>query len=161
MIRALDLLFFVPQLSMITSEMMDLIYNHRSYRLTSLQQKWLSPASLQNYADVIHNSGAPYTNCWGFVDGTVRPVCNPGTLKRLLFNGHKRVHAIKFQSVVAPNGLIANLFGPDEGRRHDSGMLRDSDLLTQLQLYYHSPHGDPLYLWRSGISLTATTTSTF
>ena len=54
------------------------------------------------------------------------------------------MHAIKFQSVVAPNGLITNLFGPVEGRRHDSSMLRDSDLLTQLQLYSHSPHGDPL-----------------
>ena len=137
----------VPQLSMIASEMMNLVYNHHSYRLTSLQQNWLSPVSLQNYADVIHNAGAPYTNCWGFVDGTVRPVCKPGTLQRLLYNGHKRVHAIKFQSVVAPNGLIANLFGPVEGRRHDSGMLRDSDLLTQLQLYSHSPHGDPLCIY--------------
>ena len=49
--------------------------------------------------------------------------------------------------MVAPNGLVANLFGPVEGRRHDSGMLRDSDLLTQLQLYYHSPHGDPLCIY--------------
>ena len=69
----------VPQLSMIASEMMNLVYNHHSYRLKTLQQNWLSPASLQNYADVIHNAGAPYTNCWGFVDGTVRPVCKPGT----------------------------------------------------------------------------------
>jgi len=56
---------------MITSEMMNLIYNNHSYRLTSLQQNWLSPASLQNYADVIHNSGAPYIHkLLGFVDGT-------------------------------------------------------------------------------------------
>ena len=132
---------------MITSEMMNLVYNQHSYRLTSLQQNWLSPASLQNYADVIHNAGAPYTNCWGFVDGKVTPVCKPGTLQRLLYNGHKRLHAIKFQSVVSPNGLIANLFGSVEGRRHDSGMLCDSDLLTQLQHYSHSPHGDPLCIY--------------
>ena len=43
----------------------------------------------------------------------VRPVARPGEHQRVLFNGHKRVHA----SVVAPNGLIANLFGPEEGRR--------------------------------------------
>ena len=90
-----------------------------------------------NYADVIHNVGAPYTNCWGLVDGTVRPDCKPRTLQRLLYNRHKRLHAIKFQSVVAPNGLIANLFGPIEGRCHDSGMLRDSDLLTHVQYYSH------------------------
>lgn len=49
----------IPQLSMITSEVMNLVYNHHSYRLTSLQQDWLSPASLQNYADAIHNAGHP------------------------------------------------------------------------------------------------------
>lgn len=137
----------VPQLTMITSEMMSLVYNQHSYRLTSLQENWLSPASLQNYADVIHNAAVPYTNCWVFIDGTVRPVCKPATLQRHLYNGHKRLHAIRFQSVVASNGLISNLFGPVEGRRHDSGMLRDSDLLTQLQHYSHSPHGDPLCIY--------------
>ena len=36
-------------------------------------------------------------------------------MQRSLYNGHKRVHAIKFQSVVAPNGLIANLYGQLKG----------------------------------------------
>ncbi len=40
-----------------------------------------------------------------------------------MYNGHKRVHSMKFQSVVIPNGLIANLAGPFEGKRHDSTML--------------------------------------
>jgi hypothetical protein len=31
---------------------------------------------------------------------------------KIVYNGHKRVHSIKFQSVVIPNGLIANLAGP-------------------------------------------------
>lgn len=26
-----------------------------------------------------------------------------------MFNGHKRVHSLKFRSVTVPNGLIANL----------------------------------------------------
>jgi len=137
----------VPQLSMISSQMLDMIYNNHSHRLTSFQQAWLSPDSLQSYANVIHDVGAPYTNCWGFVDGTVRPICRPGTLQRTLYNGHKRIHAIKFQSVVSPNGLIANLFGPVEGRCHESGMLADSGLLPQLQLYSHTPTGDPLCIY--------------
>ncbi len=44
-------------------------------------------------------------NCRGFVDGTVRPICRPGENQCIMYNGHKRVHAIKFQFVVAPNGL--------------------------------------------------------
>ena len=46
------------------------------------------------------------------MDGTVRPIARPGEHQRVLYNGHKRVHALKFQSVVAPNGMIANLYGP-------------------------------------------------
>ena len=32
--------------------------------------------------------------------------------QRIVYNGHKRVHALKFQSIVTPNGLISNLHGP-------------------------------------------------
>ena len=51
----------------------------------------------------------------------------------MLFSGHKRGHGIKFQMNSAPNGLIVNLFGPIEGCRHDSGMLRISGLMEKLQ----------------------------
>ena len=69
----------------------------------------------QTFTDVIHDAGASYTICWGFVDGTSKLVWRRRTLQRSLYNGHKRVHAIKFQSVVAPNGLIANLYGQLKG----------------------------------------------
>ena len=41
-----------------------------------------------------------------------RPICRPGQNQRSVYNGYKRVHNIKFQSVVLPNGLIGNLAGP-------------------------------------------------
>ena len=62
-------------------------------------------------------------------------------------NGYKKVYAIKFQSVVAPNGLIANLFGPVEGRRHDSSMLGDSGLLRKLEQHAHDLNGDILCIY--------------
>ena len=40
-------------------------------------------------------------------------------------------HAIKFRSVAAPNGLVANLYGPVEGKRHENYMLNQSDLNNQ------------------------------
>ena len=66
---------------------------------------------------------------------------------RNLYNGHKNVHAIKFQSVVAPNGLVANLYGPVEGKRHDSGILAMSGLLDALQRYSVSPYGNTLCIY--------------
>ena len=44
----------------------------------------------------------------------MRPVCKSDQNQRILYNGHKRVHGIKFRSIVSPNGLIASLFGPVE-----------------------------------------------
>ena len=73
-----------------------------------------------------------------------------GVSQRILYNGHKRVHSIKFQSVVIPNGLISNVFGPYEGKKHN--MLRHSGLLEQLQQHAQTPnwepvcsYGDPVY----------------
>ena len=54
----------------------------------------------------------PKQYCFGFIDGTVRPIARPGENQRVVYNGHKRVHALKFQSVVLPNGLIGNMYGP-------------------------------------------------
>ena len=69
------------------------------------------------------------------MDGTVRSICRPSQQQRILYNGRKRIHVIKFQSVVIPNGLIANFSGPYEGEKHDSGMLTESGFLTNLEHY--------------------------
>ena len=91
----------VSELSLIASEVTDFLFSTHGHLLTDFNQPWLHPDRLQEYADAIHDAGGALENCWGFVDGTVRPICRPGEHQRLMYNGHKRVHAIKFQSVVA------------------------------------------------------------
>lgn len=105
--------------------MMDLIYQGHSHRLTSFVQLLLSPANLLTYAQATHKAGAPLSNCWDFVEGTVRPICRPSQQQRILYNGYKRIHSIKFQSVLIPNGLIA---GSYERKKHDSDMPAESGL---------------------------------
>ena len=67
----------VPQLSMITNRIMDYVFDQYSHLLTHFNQPWLSRNSLRHFAAAIHDEGAPLENCWGFVDGTVRPLCKP------------------------------------------------------------------------------------
>ena len=114
----------------------------------------------------------------------MRPISKPGENQRIVYNGHKRVHAIKFQSVALPNGLIENMYGPvgegncilndlevnfpiiifvffvifyPEGRRHDVGMLADSNIRQDMQRYAFTPgpvhhplcvYRDPAYQMR-------------
>ncbi|CAH3183760.1 unnamed protein product [Porites lobata] len=137
----------VPEISMISNQVVDFIFEHHSHRITGWNHTVLNAHSLQIYADAVSNRGAALDNCFGFVDGTVRPICRPDLNQRLVYNGHKRVHALKFQSVVTPNGLVANLYGPVEGKKHDAGMLRDSGLYNDLQRYAFSPTGQPLCIY--------------
>lgn len=72
----------------------------------------LNSPALQIYAQVISQRGSPLQNCFGFVDGTVRPIAKPDNNQRIFYNTLKRLHALKFQSLALPNGIIGYLYGP-------------------------------------------------
>lgn len=90
-----------------------------------------------------------------FYDGTALFVSRTGAgLQRSCYSGHKRRHAIKFQSVLTPDGLVFRLSGPVDGRRHDMTLYHESgldatlasDLLIEGQCYY--VYGDTAYFIR-------------
>lgn len=64
-----------------------------------------------------------------------------------MHNEHKRVHGLKFQSIALPNGLIGNIFGSVEGRKHDAGMLADSGILNDVGNFAFSPAGQPMCVY--------------
>ena len=68
--------------------------------LSSFQQKWLHLDNLTEYTVAVHNKRHALDNCWGFIDGTVRPICRPGENQRVVYHGHKRVHALRYQSII-------------------------------------------------------------
>ena len=102
----------VPELCMISNTVMSYIYDVHGQKLCQWNRDILNRRYFDTYTDAISNKGAALQNCFGFIDGIVRPICRPSQEQRIMFNGHKRVHSLKFQSVTLPNGLIANLFGP-------------------------------------------------
>ena len=102
----------VPVFSMATNHVLDYIYNTHNHLITQWNHTLLSPRALEVYAETIHEKGAALENCFGFVDGTVRPIARPDEHQRIMLNGHKRSHALKFQSLNVQNGLIGNLYGP-------------------------------------------------
>ena len=102
----------VPELCMIVNTLMDCIFNNYGHRISQWYFDVLDRPLLQEYADVIHRKGAPLENCFGFKNGTVRPISRPGQHQGVVYNGHKHFHALKFQSVALPYGLIGNMYGP-------------------------------------------------
>ena len=97
---------------------------------------------LDVYATAIYNKGAALENCFGFIDGTVRPISRPIINQTAVYNEHKRVHALKFQSVAKFMLLLffpvlkrfdsyfsTILFLYSEGRMHDARMFALSNLI--------------------------------
>ena len=64
-----------------------------------------------------------------------RRIRNNNNIQRAVYNGHKRKHGLKFQSVVVPDGMVAQMFGPVEGRRHDITLLKLSKLEEKMVLF--------------------------
>lgn len=56
-------------------------------------------------------------------------------MQKVVFNGHKRSHALKFQAVTTPDGLILHAYGPVEGRRHDWTLYTRSEIDSQLEAF--------------------------
>ena len=73
----------VPDLRKIYHLMLNHIYDNFSYLLQQWDTPFLSQELLQSYANAVHAKGAPLKNCFGFVDGTVRPICWPGKYQKL------------------------------------------------------------------------------
>jgi len=110
--------------------------------------------TIKSYAQTIEGIGGP-GNIWGFIDGTLCSICRPKQGQHQFYTGyklcHKLCHAIKFQGITTPDGLIAFLAGPFEGKLGDwmawrqSGVeeiLRDilSENIEQGRLFLYGDH---------------------
>ena len=109
--------------------------------LQNLNQPWFAH-QLQDCAAAVHMNGSPLANCFGFIDGTVRPMCRPTHNQRLVYN--KCCHALKYQGVMLANGIMGQLAEPHEGCRPDAHLYYDSGIEGQVPRGY-CLYGDTAY----------------
>ena len=93
----------VLDLCMIYNTVIDHIFEVQGHLISPWNHAFLSTENLQLYAESVDRKGAAFENCFRFVDGTVRPICRPNKNQRIVYNGLKKVHSLKFQSVALPN----------------------------------------------------------
>ena len=70
----------VPELSMITNQVVDFIYDQHAHRLTQWNYQLLSPQCLRRYAEAVARKGGALANCFGFIgrdsEGNMSPWAN-------------------------------------------------------------------------------------
>ena len=85
-----------------------------------------------------------YNTVCMFLDGTHQRTCRPhptnvpdgishDDIQRSQFDGRLHKHGQKYHLVVAPNGVMTHGYGPVDGRRHDTTVLRLSGLARLLE----------------------------
>jgi hypothetical protein len=104
-------------------------------------------------------------NVFGFIDNTIFAMCRPGgpstageqaqrediLTQQAWWTGWKKLHGLKWQTVILANGMDFNLWGPVSCRRNDLFTLNNSQILQKVeQLQADRPrkykiHGDSAY----------------
>ena len=130
------------------------IFNHalnhvyeKCKHLLAFDWERLNAEYLEEMYNVNRRAGSLLEDCVGYIDGTIRPMCKPGRNQKLFYNGHKRVHCLKFQNIVFPDGIIVFMDGPYSGTRHDSGMLHVSEVEATLRGNLKGRDGRQLYIY--------------
>ena len=76
------------EICLIANKVMQYLNDAWKHRLSSFEQRWLKQDKLTECAQAVHNNSHALENCWGFIDGTVRPICRPGENQNVVYNGH-------------------------------------------------------------------------
>ena len=150
---------------------LDYMVNDWGYLITNNWDFWLP--YLPQCAEAIRNQcvtqGVVFPEefmIFGFLDNTMHKTCrvgggasapganaprNPALLQQAWYNGWKKLHGLKWETVDLPNGMIAFAWGPVSVRHNDLFTLRHSklnDLLRDLQLgqaMQYAVYGDSAY----------------
>eukprot|EP00286_Rhodomonas_abbreviata_P006682 CAMPEP_0181322684 /NCGR_PEP_ID=MMETSP1101-20121128/19361_1 /TAXON_ID=46948 /ORGANISM="Rhodomonas abbreviata, Strain Caron Lab Isolate" /LENGTH=375 /DNA_ID=CAMNT_0023430617 /DNA_START=226 /DNA_END=1353 /DNA_ORIENTATION=+ len=101
-------------------------------------ERWIP--HFDTLTDGFVRAGVPFENIIGVIDGHVQPVSRPGGEgckganfeDFQVFNGHDRVHALKYLGLVLSNGLVL-VKGPWTGNRHDSACMNMSKMIEVLK----------------------------
>ena len=98
--------------------------------IISLLNAYYLQTKLPYFADFVFQKSDALSNCVAFIDGTVIGVSRPGNsgYQHVLYNGHKRKHALKYQAVLTPDGMLLHVYGPLEERKHDWNLYTRSGL---------------------------------
>jgi hypothetical protein len=105
---------------------------------------------------------------FGFIDNTMNATCRPGggpardgtyaprndpLIQRAWYNGWKKLHGMKWQTVDLPNGMNFHVWGPISIRHPDCTSLEEShinDLMMNLQVgdeMQYAIYGDSAYIF--------------
>ena len=113
-------------LSQIYNQMIEMVY--LQLELLFHWDHWrLTVEKLREYSDAIFENGGDWVQfahgIFRFINGTFQEITHPLTNQEMFYSGWKHCHRIKFQGIMAPDGMIVHVAGPFTAKHHDMWML--------------------------------------
>ena len=109
----------------------------------------LMVGKLREYAEAVATNGGDDVQVgegiFRFINGTVRPIAWPLFNQEIFYSGWKRIHTIKFQGIMAPDGIIMHVSGPYTAKHHDMWMLHQLGIEATLTARVGLHHGLHVY----------------
>ena len=121
---------------------LQIMYDSCKDRIQRPSRTFLTDARLRSYCDALIAKGCPFSNVFGFIDGTLYRISRPSGQthwQRSVYSGHKKCHGLKWQGINSPDGIIQFLHGPFSGKAHDTAILEESNLLQVLRAEFRLP----------------------
>ena len=113
-------------LSRIINRMYEIIYLQLE-SLLDWDHHRLTVDKLHEYVDAISENGGDWVQVaegiFRFINGTVHKITCPTFNQEIFYSGWKQCHTIKFQGIVAPDGILMHVSGPYMAKHHDMWML--------------------------------------
>ncbi len=116
------------------AQVIEVVVREHEHRILTLDTERIAPR-LAEFAQAIQNEGSPLPNVWGFLDGKFFGMCKPSRGQEAQYNRYKRGHGLAEMGLQCPDGILAIMYGPEDGRHHDSYVLGKSGLLDQLDAH--------------------------
>ena len=128
----------VGRLSRLISALRRDLYTRFSPRMRN--PRILNAQDVELFGKVIEQKSG-HKGIFCFIDGTVRPILKPQDLQNANYSGKNRVHALKYQMICTPDGIMQHIGGPWPGSRHDQWCLNDSNILDWVRRHGCSAEG--------------------
>lgn len=117
--------------------MLEHVSDEQKHLVTDPLDREFISSSARIYAKAIYDKIQGLERVIGFIDGTVFGIAGQkgNFTQRLVYNGHKPKHLLKYQAVNAPGGMMLHVAGLIEGCRHHWTLFVRSGLEGDLPDY--------------------------
>ncbi len=121
-------------LSGIFNRMLNLIHS-RYHDMMYLDERLLTKERLKVCYDTLIGMGMKDVGSVCFIDGVDFALCRPSLFSAVFYSNHKKVHCVKVQAIVLPDGMICHLSDLVLGTIHDMRMFNESHITEAIEPY--------------------------